>query len=79
MNDGSKIRVAIVDDEPLARRRIRKLLARDGDVETVCDCADGYEAEQRFSLTDADEGGLRVTLEIPFTTSGAAGTNGGPN
>jgi sensor histidine kinase YesM len=38
-----------------------------------------YEAEQRFSLTDADEGGLRVTLEIPFHTSGAAGTNGGPN
>jgi two-component system, LytTR family, response regulator len=44
MNDGTKIRVAIVDDEPLARRRIRKLLARDSDVETVCDCADGYEA-----------------------------------
>ena len=44
MNEGSKIRVAIVDDEPLARRRIRKLLARDADVETVCDCADGYEA-----------------------------------
>src|SRR5919205_3113571 len=44
MNEGSKIRVAIVDDEPLARRRIRKLLARDGEVETVCDCADGYEA-----------------------------------
>src|SRR5256714_15225383 len=34
----------IVDDEPLARRRIRKLLARDADVETICDCADGYEA-----------------------------------
>lgn len=44
MNDGTKIRVAIVDDEPLARRRIRKLLARYPDVETVCDCADGYEA-----------------------------------
>src|SRR2546423_5597790 len=34
----------IVDDEPLARRRIRKLLARDSEVETVCDCADGYKA-----------------------------------
>ena len=34
----------IVDDEPLARRRIRKLFARDNEVETVCDCADGYEA-----------------------------------
>jgi two-component system, LytTR family, response regulator len=49
MNDAPKIRVAIVDDEPLARRRIRKLLARDTDVETVCDCADGYEAAEALA------------------------------
>ena len=42
-----------------------------------------YESDQRFSLSDADGGGLRVTLEIPFTTSTAdpearavAGTDG---
>jgi two-component system, LytTR family, sensor kinase len=28
-----------------------------------------YESDQRFSLSDAGGGGLRVTLEIPFTTS----------
>jgi two-component system LytT family response regulator len=44
MNDGPKIRALIVDDEPLARRRVRRLLAHDADVEIVGDCADGYEA-----------------------------------
>jgi two-component system LytT family response regulator len=38
------IRALIVDDEPLARRRIRKLLARDAEVQTVGECANGYEA-----------------------------------
>jgi two-component system LytT family response regulator len=44
MNEARKIRALVVDDEPLARRRIRKMLARDGEVETVGECADGYEA-----------------------------------
>lgn len=39
-----KIRALVVDDEPLARRRIRKLLARDADVEVIGECANGYEA-----------------------------------
>ena len=39
-----KIRALVVDDEPLARRRIRKLLSRDADVEVIGDCANGYEA-----------------------------------
>ena len=38
------IRALIVDDEPLARRRIRKLLARDAEVQTIGECANGYEA-----------------------------------
>jgi two-component system LytT family response regulator len=41
---GPKIRALVVDDEPLARRRIRKLLSRDADVEVIGDCANGYEA-----------------------------------
>jgi two-component system LytT family response regulator len=44
VSEGRKIRALVVDDEPLARRRIRKLLARDPEVETVGECADGYEA-----------------------------------
>jgi two-component system, LytTR family, response regulator len=41
---GQKIRALVVDDEPLARRRIRKLLSRDQDIEIIGDCANGYEA-----------------------------------
>jgi two-component system LytT family response regulator len=39
-----KIRTLIVDDEELARVRIRELLAREDDVEVVGECGDGEEA-----------------------------------
>ncbi|HEY6805397.1 MAG TPA: LytTR family DNA-binding domain-containing protein [Pyrinomonadaceae bacterium] len=45
----AKIRALVVDDEPLARRRIRKLLARDTEVEVIGDCANGYEAIDAIS------------------------------
>ena len=38
------LRVAIVDDEPLARERIRELLRAHGDIEVVAECADGRAA-----------------------------------
>lgn len=38
------IRALIVDDEPLARRRIRGLLADADDVEVIAECANGREA-----------------------------------
>ena len=38
------ITTIIVDDEPLARRRIRTLLARERDIELVEECADGESA-----------------------------------
>ena len=41
-----KIRVLVVDDEPLARERIRKLLEKEGDVELVGECPDGVSAVQ---------------------------------
>ena len=40
----AKIRTVIVDDEPLARERIRTLLAAQPDVEIVAECRDGDEA-----------------------------------
>jgi len=40
------IRTLIVDDEPLARRRLKRLLARDLDVEVVGSCANGLEASK---------------------------------
>lgn len=45
----TKIRALVVDDEPLARRRIRRLLSRDADVEVIGDCANGYEAIDAIS------------------------------
>jgi two-component system, LytTR family, response regulator len=39
-----KIRTLIVDDEPLARERLRKLLQAEPDIEIVGECADGKEA-----------------------------------
>jgi two-component system, LytTR family, response regulator len=39
-----KIRTLVVDDEPLARERVRKLLEREPDVEVVGECGDGREA-----------------------------------
>ena len=40
----TKISAIIVDDEPLARRRIRTLLGRERDIELLEECADGASA-----------------------------------
>jgi two-component system LytT family response regulator len=39
-----KIRTLIVDDEPLARERVRTLLGEEPDVDIVGECGDGVEA-----------------------------------
>jgi two-component system LytT family response regulator len=49
-----KIRAAIVDDEPLARRRIRNLLAEAADVEIVAECANGNEAIEALEESPPD-------------------------
>jgi two-component system LytT family response regulator len=41
---GPKIRVLIIDDEPLARMRIRQLIDEDPDLEILGECADGQSA-----------------------------------
>ena len=40
----AKIRTLIVDDEPLARERIRQLLHKEPDIEILGECADGRDA-----------------------------------
>jgi two-component system LytT family response regulator len=40
----AKIRTLIVDDEPLARRGLRRLLQTEPDVEVIGECANGLEA-----------------------------------
>ncbi len=39
-----KIRALIVDDEPLARERIRTLLRKEPDIEVIAECGDGSRA-----------------------------------
>lgn len=39
-----KIRTLIVDDEPLARQRLRKLLEADPDIDILGECSDGQQA-----------------------------------
>ncbi|HEV8483020.1 MAG TPA: LytTR family DNA-binding domain-containing protein [Blastocatellia bacterium] len=49
-----RVRALIVDDEPLARRRVRRLLASDPDVEIVGDCSNGREAIAAIDARSAD-------------------------
>lgn len=44
MSDTAKIRILIVDDEPLVRKKIRGVLRLDVDVEVVGECGNGQEA-----------------------------------
>lgn len=39
-----KLRAIIADDEPLARERVRSLLAEEADVEIIAECANGAQA-----------------------------------
>ncbi len=49
-----KIRTLIVDDEPLARQRVRLLLGEEPDVEVVGECGDGFEAVDQIQETKPD-------------------------
>src|SRR5437868_2882688 len=49
-----KIRTLIVDDEPLGRRLINKLLAEDTDFESVGESANGLDALQAIRQTSPD-------------------------
>jgi two-component system LytT family response regulator len=49
-----KIRALIVDDEPLARQRVRLLAQAEPDLEIVGECADGSEALAAFARSPPD-------------------------
>lgn len=57
------IRALIVDDEPLARRRIRALLAGESDVEVVAECANGKEAISALDALTVDV--LFLDMQMP--------------
>lgn len=57
-----KHRAIIVDDEPLARERIRQLLASEADVEVVAECRDGHEAVAAVRELDPDLAFLDIQM-----------------
>jgi two-component system, LytTR family, response regulator len=57
------IRVVIVDDEPLARRRIHDLLMEAEDVEVIAECANGREAIQAVGESPPDL--LFLDIQMP--------------
>ena len=57
------LRVVIVDDEPLARERVRTFLADETDVEIVAECADGAEALERIEALRPDV--LFLDVQMP--------------
>lgn len=50
----AEIRALIVDDEPLARRGIRQLLAPHPDIVVIGECRDGREAVRALATTQPD-------------------------
>jgi len=57
------LRVIVVDDEPLARKRLRSLLGRHADVEVVRECANGLEAVDAIRADHPDV--LFLDVQMP--------------
>jgi two-component system, LytTR family, response regulator len=58
-----KIRATIIDDEPLARKRIRRLLAEEQDITVIDECATGREAIEVIRETSPDL--LFLDIQMP--------------
>lgn len=58
-----KIRALIVDDEQLARQRVRMLLGEEPDVEIIGECEDGFQAVDQIQATTPDL--LFLDLQMP--------------
>ena len=78
-----KIRALIVDDEALARGRLRKLLADEADLEIIGECSNGPEAiafirEQRPDLAFLDVQMPEVSgFDVPEGIAGGDLASGG--
>src|SRR5262245_17073630 len=58
-----KLRVAIVDDEELARRLVREYLSECADIEIVAECANGFEAVR--AVADLKPDLLFLDIQMP--------------
>lgn len=59
----SKLRVVVVDDEPLAREVLRELLAAHDDIEIAAECANGFEAVK--AVAEVQPGLLLLDIQMP--------------
>jgi two-component system LytT family response regulator len=59
----SKIRTLVVDDEPLARERIKRYLGTEPDIEIVGECANGQEAVEAIESMSPDL--LFLDIQMP--------------
>ena len=57
------MRVIIVDDEPLARDRLRSLLSKENDIQIVAECGDGREAVSAVQRESPDV--LFLDIQMP--------------
>ena len=75
-----RLRVLLADDEPLALRRLQRLLGEQPDVDIVAACNDGAEAAR--ALTEHAPDVAFLDIEMPgldaFATLDALGAPGGP-
>lgn len=60
------IRVAIIDDEPLAREIVKKYISQDPDLELVGEASDGFEALKMISSLNPDL--LFLDIQMPKIT-----------
>lgn len=58
-----KLRIVLVDDEPLARDRLRRLLGTDADAEIVAECTDGPSAVDAVNRLRPDL--LLLDIQMP--------------
>ena len=60
----TKIRVLIADDEPLARARLRQMLALEDDAQIIAECETGHEAVEAIQAQHPDLAFLDVQMPV---------------
>ena len=74
----AKLRTLIIDDEPLARDRLRGMLAKEATIEILGECGSGPEAIAGSSIRGSAKRCRRVTSSTPTMPSIAAISSGVP-